>query len=138
MQTSKRVGQQQLVNGNDYILGGNEDNNQQEIQRRRVDVILLPPTALFRKIGGGLLETGTKHGGGGALEDDDEDGVLHNVDPSRPLAGTGTTIRSGSGDHVNVFEDFGDEEKELPALGTYPNQMRRPSLTPVFERSHWE
>lgn len=49
---------------------------------------------------------------GGALEDDDEDGVSHNVDPSRPLAGTGTTIRSGSGDHVNVFEDFGDEEKE--------------------------
>lgn len=33
---------------------------------------------------------------------------LRNVDPSRPLASSGTTIRSGSGDNVNVFEDFGD------------------------------
>lgn len=30
----------------------------------------------------------------------------HTVDSSRPLAGTGTTIRSGSGNHVSVFEDF--------------------------------
>lgn len=29
------------------------------------------------------------------------------VDPLRPLASAGTTIRSGSGDDVNVFEDFG-------------------------------
>lgn len=31
----------------------------------------------------------------------------HRVDPKRPLAFAGTTIRSGSGDDVNVFEDFG-------------------------------
>lgn len=48
---------------------------------------------------------------GGALEEDEE-GVTHKVDSSRPLAGTGTTIRSGSGDGVNVFEDFGDDEEE--------------------------
>jgi hypothetical protein len=36
------------------------------------------------------------------------------VDSKRPLASTGTTIQSGSGDDVNVFEDFGapDEEGE--------------------------
>jgi hypothetical protein len=34
------------------------------------------------------------------------------VDATRPLASSGTTIRSGSGDHVNVFEDFGEEEEE--------------------------
>jgi hypothetical protein len=31
------------------------------------------------------------------------------VDPHRPLASAGTTIRSGSGDDVNVFEDFDDD-----------------------------
>ena len=33
---------------------------------------------------------------------------LKTVNPNRPLATAGTTIRSGSGDHVNVFEDFDD------------------------------
>jgi GYF domain len=40
---------------------------------------------------------------------DDDDGDLvpsKTVNPNRPLATVGTTIRSGSGDHVNVFEDF--------------------------------
>jgi hypothetical protein len=32
----------------------------------------------------------------------------HKIDPKRPLAAVGTTIRSGSGDNVNVFEDFDD------------------------------
>lgn len=36
------------------------------------------------------------------------------VDPHRPLASIGTTIRSGSGDDVNVFEDF-DENPPTPA-----------------------
>lgn len=31
------------------------------------------------------------------------------VNPTRPLASAGTTIRSGSGENVNVFEDFDDE-----------------------------
>jgi hypothetical protein len=45
-----------------------------------------------------------------------EEQYSHAVDASRPLASSGTTIRSGSGDHVNVFEDFGDdEEEEAPA-----------------------
>ncbi|GFH61637.1 hypothetical protein CTEN210_18113 [Chaetoceros tenuissimus] len=30
----------------------------------------------------------------------------HAINPTRPLASAGTTIRSGSGDDVNVFEDF--------------------------------
>ncbi|KAL3776943.1 hypothetical protein ACHAW5_009255 [Stephanodiscus triporus] len=57
-------------------------------------------------------------------EGEGEDATSHVVDPRRPLASTGTTIRSGSGEHVNVFEDFGDEiapeaeaeeeEEELP------------------------
>jgi len=34
------------------------------------------------------------------------DNIDHAVNPKRPLAGVGTTIRSGSGDNVNVFEDF--------------------------------
>jgi len=34
------------------------------------------------------------------------DSYDHAVNPKRPLAGVGTTIRSGSGDDVNVFEDF--------------------------------
>ena len=33
------------------------------------------------------------------------------IDPLRPLADAGTTIRSGSGDDVNVFEDFGAPEE---------------------------
>jgi hypothetical protein len=40
-------------------------------------------------------------------DDDDHD---HTVNPTRPLASAGTTIRSGSGDDVNVFEDFGEPE----------------------------
>lgn len=45
--------------------------------------------------------------------DDDENGDDNgnhsvSVNPNRPLASSGTTIRSGSGDDVNVFEDFDD------------------------------
>lgn len=36
----------------------------------------------------------------------DHEYTSHIVDPTRPLASIGTTIRSGSGDDVNVFEDF--------------------------------
>jgi hypothetical protein len=57
-----------------------------------------------------------KGGDNGITHDDDDDAAeeeggatsQRNVDPSRPLASSGTTIRSGSGDNVNVFEDFGD------------------------------
>ena len=49
-------------------------------------------------------------------EDVGEDAVTRTVDLSRPLASTGTTIRSGSGDHVNVFEDFGGVDED--AVGT--------------------
>jgi hypothetical protein len=49
----------------------------------------------------------------------DEAALAHHetkIDPKRPLAAVGTTIQSGSGDEVNVFEDFdepgGEEEPE--------------------------
>ncbi|KAL3762335.1 hypothetical protein ACHAWU_003840 [Discostella pseudostelligera] len=59
---------------------------------------------------------GGDNGSARHVEDDDDDAAeeeggaasQRNVDPSRPLASSGTTIRSGSGDNVNVFEDFGD------------------------------
>jgi len=43
----------------------------------------------------------------------EEEEEPHNVkvDPRRPLAAAGTTIRSGSGNNVNVFEDFDDEDE---------------------------
>jgi len=59
---------------------------------------------------------------GDRQRDSDEDGlgssVVQNVDPKRPLSHAGTTIRSGSGDDVNVFEDFGApaEPKTIPAV----------------------
>mmetsp|Transcript_22589 Transcript_22589/g.27610 ORF Transcript_22589/g.27610 Transcript_22589/m.27610 type:complete len:1391 (-) Transcript_22589:215-4387(-) len=37
------------------------------------------------------------------------------VDPRKPLASAGTTIESGSGDHVNVFEDFGAPPSPVPS-----------------------
>ena len=53
----------------------------------------------------------------GDNEDEDQDGYQVKVDPKRPLASAGTTIRSGSGDDVNVFEDFdaptGDEVEPI-------------------------
>lgn len=38
------------------------------------------------------------------------------VDPGRPLASAGTTIRSGSGDDVNVFEDFDEPAAPPPVV----------------------
>lgn len=47
------------------------------------------------------------------------DGTQNNKkEPIRPLAAAGTTIRSGSGDDVNVFEDFGEPEEGAAAAGT--------------------
>lgn len=59
----------------------------------------------------------------------DENGepTLHTVvvNPHRPLATVGTTIRSGSGDNVNVFEDFDDN----PTLGTVKAADEDPSAS---------
>lgn len=49
---------------------------------------------------------------------DDDEELQHAqkvIDPKRPLASTGTTIVSGSGDDVNVFEDF-----DAPGEGAAP------------------
>lgn len=40
------------------------------------------------------------------ISDDEQLQHAHKIDPKRPLASTGTTIVSGSGNDVNVFEDF--------------------------------
>jgi GYF domain len=50
------------------------------------------------------------------------------VNPSRPLATAGTTIRSGSGDDVNVFEDFDD-----PALSAVTGDEKVASGSSVSE-----
>ncbi len=42
-----------------------------------------------------------------------EDNHNHAVDSSRPLAGSGTTIRSGSGNDVSVFEDFDEPSADV-------------------------
>jgi hypothetical protein len=48
------------------------------------------------------------------MTSEDEDNAVHSVqvDPHRPLASAGTTIQSGSGDNVNVFEDFDETVDE--------------------------
>jgi hypothetical protein len=52
-------------------------------------------------------------GATGQNGEEDEDAAPDvKVDPKRPLAAVGTTIRSGSGDNVNVFEDFDDPDSE--------------------------
>lgn len=50
--------------------------------------------------------------------DENGDPRLHTVvvNPHRPLATVGTTIRSGSGDNVNVFEDFDDSPAPAAAV----------------------
>lgn len=54
-----------------------------------------------------------------------DDMHLIKVDPARPLASVGTTIRSGSGDDVNVFEDFDDivETDGVPPDDTLPDTV---------------
>jgi hypothetical protein len=56
-----------------------------------------------------------RHGSKGSdILSEDEDNNVHSVqvNPHRPLASAGTTIQSGSGDGVNVFEDFDDDMPE--------------------------
>mmetsp|Transcript_20038 Transcript_20038/g.41899 ORF Transcript_20038/g.41899 Transcript_20038/m.41899 type:complete len:1092 (-) Transcript_20038:300-3575(-) len=74
-------------------------------------------------------------------EDGEEILPVKTVDPHRPLASVGTTIRSGSGDDVNVFEDFDDPASSdstptavdpLAAKGsakTEPNNSNAPGAT---------
>lgn len=52
-------------------------------------------------------------------DEDDEQRITVKVDPKRPLATLGTTITSGSGNDVNVFEDFdspSEPENDAPAI----------------------
>jgi len=50
--------------------------------------------------------------GAAAGTDNADDAHTRKIDSHRPLASTGTEIRSGSGDDVNVFEDFGEPNVE--------------------------
>ena len=56
------------------------------------------------------LRGGRSRTSSNATNDEDDGDVVPSktINPNRPLATAGTTIRSGSGDHVNVFEDFDD------------------------------
>ncbi len=70
----------------------------------------------------------------------DENGHDHAVNPTRPLASEGTTIRSGSGDHVNVFEDFGDPESSgstsaAATTSTTADTNARPAIKAGDEQS---
>lgn len=60
---------------------------------------------------GEALRRGSKTSSDGE-DNGDKNHSSFSVDPERPLASAGTTIMSGSGDHVNVFEDFDDEPSE--------------------------
>jgi len=53
---------------------------------------------------------------------------IRDVNPTRPLASAGMTIRSGSGDHVNVFEDF--DEEFLPE-DEQQSEVEQPTGTPT-------
>ena len=63
--------------------------------------------------------------------------VMKIVDKTRPLAVAGMTITSGSGDNVNVFEDFDDpanqpeEEEAQPQPQTEPPTIRGASEDPT-------
>ena len=59
-------------------------------------------------------------------EEDEDDDRFRRIDSAAPLAGTGAamSIRSGSGDHVSVFEDFGDDE---PAAAETEEPAVRPA-----------
>lgn len=70
-------------------------------------------------------------GGDNDPEVDDGGNFSHNVDPSRPLASSGTTIRGGSGDGVNVFEDFGDEPGEDDAASAPPPEEAEEDNLPI-------
>ena len=64
---------------------------------------------------------GSRNSGEGEDEDEDEGADMHmaRVDPKRPLASAGMTISSGSGNDVNVFEDF-----EAPSESAQPASIR--------------
>lgn len=60
------------------------------------------------------LEEEMHDSGAGDGDDDNQLQSLKTVDTSRPLASAGMTIRSGSGDDVNVFEDFDSPGEGAP------------------------
>ena len=47
----------------------------------------------------------------GSTTESGSESLNTSIDPLRPLADAGTTIKSGSGDDVNVFEDFASPEE---------------------------
>jgi len=52
------------------------------------------------------------------------------IDANRPLAAAGTTIRSGSGDDVNVFEDFDENDVAAPAEEGEPAPIQKADADP--------
>lgn len=64
-------------------------------------------------------------GDSGGDNNDRDPALKLKVDAKRPLATVGTQIRSGSGDNVNVFEDFDD-----PAANGGEGEITQPALEP--------
>ncbi|KAL3924439.1 MAG: hypothetical protein SGILL_001050 [Bacillariaceae sp.] len=70
---------------------------------------------------------------GGKHDDDDDSSEQHvakKVDVSRPLASAGTTLVSGSGDDVNVFEDFDSPSDAAAAAAGKEAKANGPGETP--------
>lgn len=63
---------------------------------------------------------GEKEGGANSKEIDDNQNRV--INPKRPLAAAGTTISTGSGDGVNVFNDFDDTAPESATDAQEPIQ----------------
>jgi hypothetical protein len=66
-------------------------------------------------------------------DDEGDDDKLHSikvdVDPKRPLASAGMTLSSGSGDDVNVFEDFDSPSESDPAAPSVRGGEEDPSAS---------
>ncbi|KAG7349392.1 GYF domain containing protein [Nitzschia inconspicua] len=77
---------------------------------------------------------------GNSLKEEEEDELekqtAKKVDISRPLASAGTTLVSGSGDDVNVFEDFdapSEPGSEIEEAETKPAEAETPAVRGVGE-----
>lgn len=64
------------------------------------------------------------HGTNGVGGSGDDAASAHATGPKRPLAVAGTAIRSGSGDDVNVFEDFGAPELAQETRAAVPPAVK--------------
>ena len=92
---------------------------------RRFEVELHGPSSLMRpsvENVGSIGSVGSVGSVGGSVDKENAPHLTHAVDPHRPLASEGTTIKSGSGNDVNVFEDFGMPTEDDQSSGANDGQ----------------